>query len=95
MKTWKETNAGSILETHKKMQPVIETKLYSIGQSFLLQVAYNSRMQFKSKPFHLRLSAVTVHYCRMISAAAKLHILYASVQIKPISSKESKYKSRK
>ena len=96
MKTWKETNLSNNLETHKKTQPVIETQALPKWAKFLhtsikICEIYNSRMQFKSKPFHLPLSAVTLHHYRVISAAAnktKLYILY--VQIKLINSNETK-----
>ena len=87
-----------LLETLQKVQPVIETKTLPkwakvLHKSIEMCEIYNSRMQFKSKPFHLLLSAVTLwlHYCLMISTAAnktELHILY--VQIKAINSIETK-----
>ena len=95
-----ERNLREFLETHKKMQSVFEAKTLPTWAKFLhksikICEIYSSRMQFKSKPFHLPLSAVTLqwslHCSRMISAAAnktELYILY--VQIKPINSKEMK-----
>ena len=89
----RKASQATILETHKKIQPVIKTETLPKWANFLHNsikfVKYNSRIQFKSKPSHLPLPAVSLHYdYSMISAAAnktQLYILY--VQIKPISSK--------
>ena len=80
------------------MLPVIEKKAVPKGAKFLHKSSniceiYNSRMQFKSKPFHLPLSAVTLHYYHRICFSAvanktELYILY--VRIEPINSKVMK-----
>ena len=62
----------TVLETHKKMQPVIETKTLPKSAKYPHKSIkfYDHGMQFISKPIDLPLSAVTLHYYRMISAAA-------------------------